>query len=123
MTKSSQLNLVLESLLRFLFITPFTVIFIAVPGLVTLAAIVLIWSLTLILFAATFATPIVAFQTDLVSLSFWSALAIFSTSFFAFFASFFMGVIIFFVSKYFAFYMFDYVRWNYKFIFTPSKAN
>ena len=122
MTKSPLLQFALQSFLRFLLIAPFNVVFIAIPGLITSVLIILIWTITLILFAASFATPVVAFQTELVALSFWSFLVTFSSSLFAFFVSICLGIVIFFISKYFCLYIFDYAKWNYKFIFKSSKA-
>jgi hypothetical protein len=121
MTKSPALNIALTVFLRFLLITPFNILFMAIPGMITFSLIVLIWAVSAILFTASFATPIIAIQTELVSLSFWSVLATFSTSLFAFFASVFLGIITFLISKHFVFYIFDYIKWNYKFLFKSSK--
>lgn len=122
MIKSAPFNFTLRLFVRLLLIAPLNIFIIAIPSLITLVTIVLLWSLTFSLFAASFTIPAIAFQTELVSLSFWSILATFFTSFFTFFASIALGLIVFFISKHFYTYMFDYIRWNFNFIFKDLKT-
>lgn len=122
MTKSPYLNFALNSFLRFLLLAPFNFFIIAFPALITFTLILLVWAVALTLFAASFTLPFWVSQTEFISLTFWSALATFSTSIFSFFASIALGLAIFFISKHFSIYMYNYIRWNLNYIFRHPKA-
>ncbi len=122
MTTPPLLNFALNTILRFLLITPFNIVLIIIPGLVTFILILATWSVVFFLFAASIATPILAFQTELFYLSIWSIVATISSSLFSFFSSIFLGFIIFVISKHFFLFVVDYIVWNIKYIFKYKKA-
>ena len=110
-----------RTILRFLLIAPFNIFIIAIPGLVTFGLILLAWALVIGLLSITLATPVIAVQTELIFLSFWTTTAVFSTSLFAFFMAICLSFFVFYATKHFAIYMLDYLNWNLRFIFQKKK--
>lgn len=117
MIKFPPFHSALRFFFRFLAITPFNIFIIAIPGLIVFGLLTLAWAAILTLFSIGIAAPVVAFQTELISLSFWMATAVFSTSLFAFFFSVVLSFLFFFITKHFSIYILSYLRWNFNFIF------
>lgn len=116
MLQSARQKFIFDSILRFLLMAPFNLLLIALPSLILLALLLTTWMIVFALFSFSFASPVIAVQTELISLSAWMLLAFASTSFFSFCAAISLSFILFYISKKFLIFMLEYIYWNWRFV-------
>ncbi|MBC7419542.1 MAG: DUF1700 domain-containing protein [Bdellovibrio sp.] len=101
---------------RLIVLAPFNFLILLIPGSIILAIVVIGWALTMVTGASALAIVTTGLQANLINLSAWVGVSIFSTTLalFGLTAIFILGMML--ITKSIVVFAINYLRWNLKFV-------